>query len=81
MNETMERLKALAPQMEFSVDPMTGRVAAVINEMCIEDPWLSECGRFETTPDAYGIPMPVAITIFSHNLHCPTEEEIHGDAH
>lgn len=74
MNETMERLKALAPQLEFSVDPMTGRVSAVIDEVCIEDPWLSPCGRFDASPDAYGIPMPVATLIFSHNLHCPKEE-------
>lgn len=74
MNETIERLKAMAPQMEFSVDPMTGRVAAVIDEMCIEDPWLSECGRFDASPEYYGMPNHVALEIFGHNLHLPREE-------
>jgi len=29
--------------------------AYVINDMEISDPYLSECGRFDVTPDYYGL--------------------------
>lgn len=67
---TLEKLKTMAPKIEWSVDPITGAIAAVIDDMEITDPFRSECGRFPATPDYYGIPTPVALEMMAHNLLC-----------
>ncbi len=68
---TIDELRALAPKIDWRTDPVTGRVSASIDDMCIEDPFTSECGRFSATPDYYGIPTKAALVMVSHNLLCP----------
>lgn len=68
---TINELRALAPRIDWHTDPVTGRIYALVDDMCIEDPFTSECGRFSATPDYYGIPTKAALTMVSHNLLCP----------
>lgn len=72
---TLQRLRALHPSTEFGMNPITGRIAAVIDDMEISDPFLSECGRFSVTPDYYGLSMRAALIITEHNMLCPEEAE------
>lgn len=68
---TIERLRALDPKHEYSMDPVTGLVTCSVDGMAIHDPFVTECGRFITTPDAYGIPLRAALVMADHNMQCP----------
>ena len=68
---TIDELRARAPRIDGHTDPVTGRVYALVDDMCSEDPVTSECGRFSATPDYYGIPTKAALVMVSHNLLCP----------
>ena len=71
---TLQALKRIAPGLQFTVDPDRGSIGAIIDDMVIEDPFLSECGRFSTIPDYYGIPIKVALIMVRHNMECPLSE-------
>ena len=68
---TVERLRALAPNLHFSMDPQSALVSVEVDGMVIHDPFISECGRFPCTPDYYGIPMKAALVMTAHNMDCP----------
>ena len=68
---TVERLRALAPNLHFSMDPETALITVLVDDMEIHDPFLSECGRMTCTPDYYGIPMKAALVMAAHNMECP----------
>ena len=68
---TLQRLRAMCPSTEFIMDALTGRIAAVIDDMEISDPFLSECGRFTVTPDYYGLSIKAALLMTEHNMLCP----------
>ena len=70
---TLQRLRAMHPQIEFEMDALTGRVSALIDDMAITDLFLSECGRFTATPDYYGLSTKAALLMTEHNLLCPEE--------
>lgn len=72
MNDTtMQRLRVMHPQIDFSMDGITGRIAAIVDDMAITDPFLSECGRFTATPDYYGLSMKAALLMTEHNMFIP----------
>lgn len=71
---TLQRLRALHPSTGFWMDPISGRVWALIDDMEISDPFLSECGRFTVTPDYYGLSMKAALLMTEHNMLCPGGE-------
>lgn len=63
----IDELRALAPKIQWA-ELDRGRIAAVVDDMEIVDPWLSECGRFEVDPrDAYGMSLEVASKLLEHN--------------
>lgn len=75
MNDTtLQRLRAMHPSTEFEMDALSGRISAIVDDMAITDPFLSECGRFTATPDYYGLSMKAALLITEHNLFCPQGE-------
>lgn len=64
---TIEVLRTLAPQMEF-VELDDGRIAAVVDDMEVVDPFMSTCGRLYVAPmEAYGMTMDVALRLSCHN--------------
>ena len=73
MNEctTLEQLRGIDPKHEYSMDPETALITAVVDDMAIHDPFQSECGRFACTPDYYGIPLKAALVMTAHNMDCP----------
>lgn len=68
---TLERLRALDPKHEYSMDPITGLITCSVDDMAIYDPFVSTCGRFTATPDEYGIPLRAALAMADHNMQCP----------
>ena len=68
---TLQRLRAMHPSIEFHMDGITGRIAAIVDDMGITDPFLSECGRFTATPDYYGLSMKAALLMTEHNMLIP----------
>ncbi len=68
---TPQALKRLDPKHEYHMDPVTGRIYAEVDGMAIEDPFLSECGRFPAVPSYYGIPMDAALMMARHNMELP----------
>lgn len=63
----IDELRALAPTTEW-VQLDDGRIAAVIDDMEITDPFVSECGRLRVAPmEAYGMRMDVALRLSCHN--------------
>ena len=73
---TLQALRRLDPKHEYTMDPVTGRISAEVDDMAIEDPFTSECGRFPCVPNYYGIPMDAALTMVRHNMELPTLEEM-----
>lgn len=68
---TLQRLRALHPSIEFHMDGITGRIAAIVSDMGITDPFMSECGRFTATPDYYGLSTKAALIMMEHNMLIP----------
>lgn len=68
---TLEQLRGIDPKHEYSMDPETALITALVDDMAIHDPFQSECGRFACTPDYYGIPLKAALVMTAHNMDCP----------
>jgi hypothetical protein len=65
----IQELKSRYPLKGFSQDPETAVISFVHDDMCITDPFSSDCSRFEVLPTMeYHITMADAILIFDHNL-------------
>ena len=75
MNEVLEQLKAKYPDHDFHVDPDTGMIGFVFEDMYITDPWISECGRFTVDPQTYGLTIPSAVALKAHNLPLELAEQ------
>ena len=63
----LQELQELAPHIQWVLQS-SGCIAAVIDDMEIVDPYLSECGRFEVdSRDCYGMSPQVAQILAVHN--------------
>ena len=67
IEELTAQLRALAPLIEWEAQ-RSGRIVAIIDDMEIDEPFLSTCGRFSVSPqDEYGIPQEAALLLDQHN--------------
>lgn len=60
-------LRYYAPTIEWEIQD-SGRLVAIIDDMEIDDPFTSTCGRFLVDPwEAYGMDVAVALCVHYHN--------------
>lgn len=64
---TLEKLRKLHPEREWCWDPISGAIYLSHNDMAIHAPFLSECGRFRSTPKYYEISLSAALLLHEHN--------------
>jgi hypothetical protein len=75
MSTTLESLRVLAPEREWSMDPVTGLITVVHEHMVIHDPFVSECGRFRAVPADYGLSVEAGSLMWAHNALCPSPQD------
>ncbi len=64
----IQDLKRKYPKHEFEMDPVTGVISFTWDDVCITDPFTSDCGRFAASPGDRGLESKDAVLMVAANL-------------